>query len=227
MSIIERAKRNVSVSEFENNVEPYELSRITISCPYDEQYILRMCISDNGKNFVIPDELRWITPILVEALNHQLNAIDGDKQYCYITVRHGVVKSVTDDEWHVDGFSTRIAHVPEQNYIWTNSIPTEYTNVSVKFPDDFDPLKHNVNHFLEHNIASEVKRCKENVVYCIDPYILHRRPKVSTGRIRTFIRVSFVPIMINDVNNTQNPKLIQQYTQDGVQFRNKLEKYGS
>jgi hypothetical protein len=44
MSIIDRAKRNVSVSEFENNVEPYELSRITISCPYDEQYIFMIAV---------------------------------------------------------------------------------------------------------------------------------------------------------------------------------------
>lgn len=227
MGIIERAKRNVSVSEFENNVEPIELSKVDVVCPFDEQYILRMCVCADGENLLIPDELRWLSPVLIESLNHQKNAVDGDKQYCYITVRHGVVKSVTDDEWHVDGFSTKVAHVPEQNYIWTNRIPTEYTNVSVKFPDDFDPLKHNVNHFLEQNITSEVKRCKENVVYCLDPYILHRRPVVSTGQVRTFIRVSFVPIMINDVNNTQNSKLTQQYSQDGVQFRNKLETYVS
>lgn len=227
MSIIERAKRDVSVSEFENNVEPIELSKIDVNCPYDTQYILRMCICDDGINYNIPDELKWLTPLFIEAMTHQLNAVDVEKQFCYITVRHGLVTSVTDDEWHVDGFSTKISHVPEQNYIWTNSIPTEYTNVSVKFPDDFDALKHNVNHFLQEHITEEVKQCKENVLYCLDPYILHRRPSISTGTKRTFVRISFVPIIIDDVNNTQNPLLPQKYINDGVAFRNKLETYGS
>lgn len=226
-TIIGRANRIVSLSEFENNVYPIELSNINVICPFENQYILRMCVSTDGINFLIPNEMNWLKPLFIEALTHQKNVINVEKNFCYITVRHGVVKSVTDDEWHVDGFSTKIAHVPEQNYIWTNSIPTEYTNVSVKFPNDFDPLKHNINHFLEKNITDEIKQCKENVVYCMDPYIIHRRPTVSTGIVRTFVRVSFVPIMIDDVNNTQNPKLLQQYTQDGVQFRNKLKTYGS
>ena len=215
MSIIERAKRIVSVSEFENNVQPIELSRIDVKCPHDNQYILRMCVSTDGVNYLIPDELKWLKPLFIEALTHQMNAVDVEKKFCYITVRHGLVTSVTDDEWHVDGFSTKIEHVPEQNYIWTNRIPTEYTNVSIKFPEDFDPLTHNINYYLQDNITEEVKQCKENVLYCMDPYILHRRPSVSTGTKRTFVRISFVPIMIDDVNNTQNPLLPQSYSHDG------------
>lgn len=227
MSIIERANRKVSVSEFENNIDPIELKQINVSCPYDTQYILRMCISTDSVNYKMPQELGWIYPLLVEAMTHNFIKFKSNNKFCYVTIRHGLVTSVTDDEWHVDGFSTKIPHVPEQNYIWTNSIPTEYTNVSVKFPDDFDPLKHNVNMFLQDHITEEVKQCKENVMYCLDPYILHRRPPASTGTMRTFVRISFVPIMIDDVNNTQNEKLPQTYTNDGVQFRNKLEKYGS
>jgi hypothetical protein len=225
MRIIDRAKRLVSVAEFENNVEPIELSKIEVKCPYGTQYILRMCISEDGETLHIPDELQWMKSLLIEALTHQQNVVNVDKKYCYITVRHGYVKSVTDDEWHVDGFSTKVSHVPEQNYIWSNRIPTEYTNVSVKFPDDFYPKVHNVNYFLQDNISEEVRVCKENVLYCLDPYVLHRRPVESTNKVRTFVRISFVPIMIDDMNNTQNPLLPQSYTGDGVSFRNTLKKY--
>lgn len=225
MSIIDRAKRLVSVLEFENNVEPIELSKVDIQCPHDNQYVLRMCISNDGYNFNTPPELKWLAPLLIEALTHQINAVDVDKQFCYVTVRHGKVSSVTDDEWHVDGFSTKVSHVPEQNYIWSNNIPTEYTNVSVKFPEDFNPLVHNVNNFLQEHITEKVKQCKPNVMYCLDPYILHRRPPESTDSVRTFVRISFVPIMIDDINNTQNPLLPQTYTANGVSFRNKLKKY--
>ncbi|AQW88969.1 hypothetical protein pEaSNUABM50_00452 [Erwinia phage pEa_SNUABM_50] len=227
MNIIERAKHIVSVSEFESNVNPIEMKKIKAVCPYDEQYILRMVVSTDGLTYHLPIELRWMYPLYIAALKHQTEVIGIKHPFCYITVRHGLVKSITDDEWHVDGFSTKIVHVPEQNYIWSNSIPTEYTNVSVKFPDDFDSNIHNVNHYLQKFVHNdEVQQCKENVLYCLDPYILHRRPSSSTGEVRTFVRISFVPIEINDVNNTQNKLLPRTYNNDGVQVRNKLRTYG-
>ena len=39
------------------------------------------------------------------------------------------------------------------------------------------------------------------------------------------LRNSFTPIEINDFNNTQNPLIKREYTQDGVEFRNKLLEY--
>ncbi len=225
MQFIERALREVSLREFSNNVPPLELSVIDVTCPYSTQMILRMCVCSDGNNFKIPNELNWIKPLLIEALTHQKNVINADKQYCYITVRHDRVSTVTDDEWHVDGFSTRIPHVPEQNYIWSNTISTEYTNISVEFPEDFDPLVHNVNTFLQEHISTDIVQCKEKVMYCLDPYILHRRPPDSTGKMRTFVRISFVPVVIDDVNNTPNALLPLECTKDGVLFRNNLLNY--
>lgn len=39
------------------------------------------------------------------------------------------------------------------------------------------------------------------------------------------VRLSFVPIEIDDVNNAQNPLLPRSYAHDGVAHRNRLETY--
>ena len=48
---------------------------------------------------------------------------------------------------------------------------------------------------------------KPNHVYVIDPYIVHRRDPASAGQVRSFFRLSFVPIAIESDDNTQNSLL--------------------
>ena len=138
----------------------------------------------------------------------------------------GKVCSVTDDQWHLDGFSTRITHTPEQNYIYTDCHPTQYVSQSVNIPEDLDPKVYNLNTYLDKFVKNEnIKVCKPCNVYCIDPYVLHIRPDIPDDVFRTFVRVSFVPIEIDDVNNSQNPLIPLEYNKNGVEFRNSLKHY--
>ncbi len=195
--------------------------------PDERQYVLRMPVRVDGGAYRMPPELRWCRTILWQALAHQ-RTLRRDHPFCYVTVRHGVVESVTDDEWHVDGFSTRVMHVPEQNYVWCSASPTEWAPMLVEFPADFDPLRHNVNHYLQRHVNPyAVRQLEPRLVYCMDPYVLHRRPPVAAGTPRTFVRVSCVPIEIDDHANTQNPRLPRTYTRSGVEHRNSLETYGA
>lgn len=226
MNIYDRAHQLVSLDHFANTGEPLLLGSIALRCPEQRQYILRMPIRIDGGNYLLPQSLLWLRKLIIAAGWHNHKWLGCDHDYCYVTVRHGIVDSVTDDEWHVDGFSTRVPHVPEQNYIWCSDTPTEYVPLCVNVPADFDPLVHNINTYLSARIGSaRPVRCDAGRVYCLDPYILHRRPPASTGTMRTFVRVSFVPIEIDDVNNTQNPLLPRRYSRDGVQFRNTLLRY--
>lgn len=223
--IAERAKRLVNVGEFANAGIPQRLSRLDLQCPYDHQMILRMALRVDGDAYHLPTELNWIYPMLVKA-NIRQSIMGIEHPFCYVTVRHGPVSTMTDDEWHVDGFSTKVPHVPEQNYVWVNSNATEYADLQVQVPDDFDPLRHNINHLLAQHITSEnVRKCEDSVMYCMDPYMVHRRPVSTAGEMRTFVRISFVPIEINDIHNTQNPGLPLEYTADGVAHRNTLLTY--
>jgi len=225
MSIAERSTRLVNVGEFASTGEPENLGSLYLSCPFERQYILRMVVRADSRLMSLPPELKWLVPLGAKAVAHQWS-MRLNHPFCYITVRHGVVTSQTDDQWHVDGFSTRQPHVPEQNYIWCNTVGTEYVPLEVPFPKGFDPLVHNINSYLQKFIdPSRIANCEENTLYCMDPYILHRRPPTTAGMVRTFVRMSFVPIEINDVNNTPNPLLPRAYNRDGVEHRNTLIDY--
>lgn len=220
--IQERSTRMVNLKDFQSAGSPLGLGRLNLSAPSDEQYILRMVVRAGGQ-YQIPDELDWIMPMMNLTQEHQ-KSIGADHPFVYVTIRHGIVKSKRDDEWHVDGFSTKTPHKPEQNYIWANQDATEFADLNVTFPDDFNPRVHNINHYLEQ-FVEEVLKADDQTVYCMDPYILHRRPSSTTGTMRTFVRISFVPIEIDDVLNTQNPMLPRSYTNDGLKFRSQLITY--
>lgn len=230
MNIQQRASKLINLDQYNklniiDNVKDMELR-----CPIKRQYILRMLIYDSEENtFKIPNELKWLHKFIYHCVKYQKNVIKINHPYCYITIRHGVVESTTDDQWHVDGFSMRFSHIPEQNYIWCSNNPTEYINQKIKIPIGFDPLIYNI-HLLFQDIISksnfEIKNIERNKIYCIDPYIIHRRPVVQPNTQRTFIRLTFSPIPILDCNNTINPLLPQSYKRDGVkEFRNKLLRY--
>lgn len=220
--IQERSSRMVNLKDFQTAGSPLRLDQIDLTPPTGEQYILRMAVKANS-DLIVPRELDWIAPMVKLAQEHQ-KAIQANHPFCYVTIRHGIVKSKADDEWHVDGFSTKTPHVPEQNYIWANTDATEYADLNVTFPSDFDPRVHNINHYLEKHVE-EVLKADDKTVYCMDPYNLHRRPSSTTGTQRTFVRISFVPIEIDDVMNTQNPLLPRTYTNDGLAFRRQLITY--
>lgn len=229
----ERAFSALNLEQYKAHNSPSIASNIFgLECPYEEQYILRMMIKGTGDNdFKIPSELEWLRSTIEKANFYQTEKLKVHHSFCYVTVRHGLVESVTDDEWHVDGFSTKITHIPEQNYIWSNCYPTEYVTLPIKFPEDFDPMRHNIHSYIQKRVAirkPEIKFLSPSNLLCVDPYVIHRRPSnIPEGTRRTFIRISFVPIEIRDDNNTQNPLLpVPVYGVDGVKdFRNKLLNY--
>lgn len=224
--LADRAKRLVNLDDFSDAGDPIRLVPLDLECPKARQYILRMPVRVDGGAHHVPEELAWLDGMLAEARSWQRYVVGVDHPFCYVTVRHGIVDSQTDDEWHVDGFSMKVAHVPEQNYTWCSTTPTEYVPLKVVIPTDFDPLRHNINRYLERFVdEAKVRTCLARTVYCMDPYLLHRRPKGTAGAMRTFVRISFVPIEINDIHNTQNPLLPRHYTADGVAYRNQLTDY--
>jgi hypothetical protein len=220
-NIAKRAQKIFNLKQFNNLNYPELIKHIKVYCPYDRQYILRMLIKEAYSDFKIPEELKWVEPIIKEAYKYQKEVVKIEHSFCYVTIRHGLVTSVTDDEWHVDGFSTLISHIPEQNYGWANCYPTEYIVQKVKFPKDFNPLIHNAHPFIQNVIEKETKvdqiqTIPSCMLFCFDPYVIHKRPQVPKNIIRTFVRVSFDPIEIKDINNTPNPLIPKKYTRDGM-----------
>jgi len=226
MTLDERARQMLSLKPFKDANKIVKLEKYKFECPYDDQYILRMIVKVPHQDFKIPTELEWLSDMIMDAVDMQ-NAMGIRQPFCYITVRHGIVRSENDDMWHTDGFSTTISHLPEQNYIISDCYPTEYVERAFDFPNDFNPDMHNVHLFFnDHIIPSDIKVAEPNMLYVLDPYIVHRRTQIPDGTKRTFVRISFTPIEIMDDNNTPNPLLpIRKYHRDGVEVRNKLLHY--
>jgi hypothetical protein len=221
-----RLKTALNLKQFNQLNEPFEIGSLILTPPDTRQYVLRMLIKRPFNELSIPEHLIWVKPLVDLAFANQAK-FDVRHPFCYLTVRHGFVTSKTDDVWHVDGFSLQFSHLPEQNYIWASHTPTEYVTKKISFPNDFDSFKHNIHLYFDDVISEqdEIKTIKPKTVYCMDPYVIHRRPKVQHIE-RTFIRVSFTPIEISDINNTFNPLMPTNCNRDGIkEFRNNLIRY--
>lgn len=161
---------------------------------------------------------------------YQSNTLKIIQPYCYVTVRSGLVESVTDDDWHTDGFSMNITHLPEQNYCWSNVYPTEFVEKGIVFPKDFSPFAHNIHQYIGDALIANpepITVANPNTIYCFDPYVIHRRPQIPEGIQRTFVRVSYTPIEIIDGANTENPLLPRPKCERNAvkEFRDKLARY--
>ena len=224
----ERAFTALNLKQYNklNGIEKIAPFEIESELP-ERLYILRMMVKRLHDEFQIPDELLPFKEMITFAHKYQKFFVGIEQPFCYVTIRHGVVTSENDDEWHADGFSTKITHLPEQNYIWSNIHPTEYVEKKFKFPADFNPLIHNVHKFFQNRIKkSDIKTAEAKTMYGMGPYIVHRRPYIPQGTIRTFVRISFTPIEIVDSNNTQNPLLpTLPVERDGVKIRESLLDY--
>ena len=121
----------------------------------------------------------------------------------------------------------RVAHRPEQNYIWTDVNPTEVLLQKFDIPVDFDPFKHNLHKYFQDNGREELTMTlRPKHLALIDPYIVHRRPQIPLGTQRCFFRISFIPIEIEDDTCMQNPLLPSKiYNREDI--RNTLIPYGS
>ena len=93
---------------------------LELDLPKERQYILRMLIKRMFGEYQLPKEVEWVRPLL-EITDKNQKEMESDN-LVYLTIRNGIVNTQTDDEWHVDGFSQTITHLPEQNYLGLISV---------------------------------------------------------------------------------------------------------
>jgi hypothetical protein len=205
-SFVDRAQRLLNLRDFAEKSMPFPVAFNTAFPTTDRQYILRMMVRSAIEKLSIPKELFWLAPTIRNLVKYQ-DSHGLHNPFIYVTVRHGIVTSETDDQWHVDGFSMRTPHVPEQNYICVEGdIATQYLLKSWQIPDTFDPLVHNIHEFFrDDHQPGQVATGTPGMIYAIDPYCVHRRPPQVVNKKRTFWRISFVPIEIKDDTCTPNP----------------------
>lgn len=219
----------VNLKQFSEVNQPICVGRAAVT-EFPDQYILRMLVkSPYSKGLQLTSDTQWVSELVKQASDFQENSIGIRHPYCYLTVRSISPKSMPAYEWHVDGFSVRYSHLPEANYVVVlGEYATEYADQSFDFPQDFNPLIHNVHRFFQKRInMNSVKSLMPGTLYFMDPYVVHKRPAKESSKRRCFIRISFTPIEIPDVNNTVNPLIsTSHYNYDGIkEFRDSLKDY--
>ena len=111
-AIINRCLKALNLAQFNKLNAPLEVGELQLTPPIERQYVLRCLVKQPFKDFAIPDFLEWCRPMIEMAVENQTK-LGLIQPFCYVTVRHGAVDSVSDDEWHVDGFSMNITHLPD------------------------------------------------------------------------------------------------------------------
>jgi len=228
---IRRSLRNINLNDFDFISSPIVIERdVSFNLPEERQYILRMLVgAPFSDGLQIPSELKWLEPT-IEKLQSLQNANGFENPYVYVTVRHGEVTTETDDQWHVDGFSMKVPCLPDQNYVWCDHTPTEYYTQNIRIPLDFDPLKHDINKYLDKKINADLRNelyvdtLDEKSIVLFDSYLIHRRPVSAQNTMRSFWRVSFLDIEICDDRNTPNP-LIPRPKYNNIDIRTTLKEY--
>lgn len=229
-SIHERALENVGLHFYEQENFAEHVGALALQTPTETQYVLRCPIKiPSYQDIHVPPSMQWCNAFIQRAFAHQTEVVGVDQPYAYLTIRSGHVTSQTDDLLHVDGFSMKVPHIPEQNYIWSNNHPTIVEAFPLAVPPAFNPLKHNLQYLIQdlRPRTPKVQQLLAATMYVLDPYVYHRRPTIPAGTVRTFIRLSFTAIPIDDVNNHTNPVFGTITTNnDGVKdFRDKLERF--
>ncbi len=185
---ISRAKRSLNLNDYGQISQPIKIKECLPQLSSDRQYVLRMMVRNPESNgFKIPEALNWLSDTILEldSIQKQNNLLNP---FVYVTVRHGLVESKTDDVWHVDGFSMRIKHLLEQNYIWSDRDATEYADQAFPLPETFDPMKHHLHWYFEDHVEKKnIKQLQEKTIYAIDPYLVHRRPKSTANTNEGFL----------------------------------------
>lgn len=221
-------KKIKELSDYQLLDDPETVALPNPPIPETDLYVLRVLVRPKYGEFRIPKTLEFLQETIYALAQYDRERTGINDSWCYITIRHGEVVSETDDEFHFDGSSFRTDLIPERNYIWADHTPTEYKSGTLDFPADFDPNKHNLFTFAEHQLKENpIQRCKAAVWYLLSPFCLHRRQQMLTGTRRTFYRICFSDIEGRDINNTHNPLLPTPfYGRNPVQsFRNKLTNY--
>lgn len=189
---------------------PLYLGNFKIDIDKVDLNVLRLIISDHDYELHVPEQFQPLMDFITTQCNyHRQHYPANNSPYIYITVRttDGDCYYNTAQEWHVDGFqgSSEHRHIPEQDIVWSNCNPTEFTLQPV-FCEGLTPSKHNIVNFFNETIdENNVYTGIENGVYLLTPYNIHRVSIEPFKQKRVFIRLTFSPVPIIDSTNTPNP----------------------
>lgn len=177
--------------------------------------VLRCPIKVTGsREIYLPKELLYLKNFIEMCCIYETSFNDRfDDLFAHITVDYKQVKAGETQRvegWHVDGFQGAkfpIKHEIEHSYLWASVEGTEYC-VQPFFISHIDDSKYLIFKEFEKQAREEnvIKALDENI-YIIDPYMIHRSPRVHENMSRLIIRLTFEYQKLLDPNDTHNTAL--------------------
>ncbi len=225
--IYQRAKRVFNQSGYMYPAPPLFLGLRDIQFPNEAIYVLRLLIKEPGSNIILPKKLSFLEGEITRCAAYQIAHFpDYQNRFLYLTVRSGPIMSSRDDELHVDGFQgiSVPRHIPEQNYLWASNHPTLFS-MQPYFVEHLNPGIHNIHtHFESMTNMSMLMSGIEKGLYIIDPFHVHKRPRLPEGTKRSMFRLCFSPVEICDDTNFVN-EFLPRGPYNRADIRNRLFPY--
>jgi hypothetical protein len=191
------------------------IDQFKLECP-EYMYVQYMPVCMAGNPLIlIPDNLKWVRPLVNEAIGDHLVPI-GDDYYVYVTAKCMYVEAgayPNRPQWHIDGYGT-----DDLNFIWYDSSPTEFC---------IQPMELSSAHKLslwQMQIEAHdwnIKTYPANTLLRLDNTVVHRVAPAGKSGFRTFVKVSVSKHQYNLKGNAHN--YLFDYTwdmQDRAECRN-------
>lgn len=218
------------------NLEQYLYPRLPIDMGLveEDEYncdinVLRMPLKFPNTDYRVPSELNGLMPLITRAAEYEsfINPRHNDC-FCHITFDKSFIQA---DQFHrfpgfhgdgVQGVKITPKVPVEHSYIFATNPSTEFC-LQPFFLTHLDESKHNF--FLEFD--KQAKECNvygslSNHLYLIDPYMVHRTPKILVPTKRVFGRITYAFTELQHPKNTVNPMFQGQEYDKRIDIRERL-----
>lgn len=180
--------------------------------PKDCANVLRMPLKFPGTNYRIPRQLRSLEETIKRIAEYEA-FINPNHANCFSHITYDLSDVEADTYHRFPGFhgdgiqGTKLTPKVnvEHSYILTTAPPTEFC-LQPFFLKHLDEAKHNF--FLEFDRQAKeanVYGSLPNHFYLIDPYMVHRTPRIKSKVNRLFIRITYAFTELQHPKNTINP----------------------
>lgn len=193
--------------------------------------VLRMPLKFPKTPYRVPVELAPLHGFIERVAEYEKflcldHHVDPDKTFCHITYDNSTVQA---GEYHrypgyhgdgIQGAKLTPKVWVEHSYILVTEPPTEFC-LQPFFINHLDESKH--NYFLEFDRQARednVYGSLPNHLYLIDPYMVHRTPKIKKMTNRTFVRITYAFTELQHPKNTVNPLFTGEY---GQQYHKRID----
>jgi len=182
-----------------------------LKCESEEMFFyqyLPIRMVDKGSAILLPKQLEFLRDLVNEAAKDFINEFGSEeyyKSYMYLTVKRLYVstgRNLNREGWHSDGFGTN-----DINYIWCDSVPTEYFEDILYFvpTECSEALEYFDNLGKLFSQSCMTDKINTNALYRLDETVIHSVGYyIGNPIIRTFVKVSFSRDKYNLKGNSHN-----------------------